>query len=706
MLPSRDSSKSRYRAYREKAKSKAAERLDPQVEAQMDRLRNKPTNRDRGFFTLLGLFWQRTSRHRPAIIFALCTLTLTTMVGLAVPASTKIALDYILTDNPGPTGIPENVREAFRISERAIAERTPLLWMLSGIVIAISAFGVLLGTLGRWQMTRVTKRLQVQFRREAFLHAIRLPLHRVHHYKTGGMSSLLREDAGASAELGFNILYNPWRAIVQLTGTLIILAFTDLRMLVGGLLLVPIVWVTHKTWIARIRPLYRDAKAARQTIDASVTESFAGIRVVRGFGRAHSEAGRFVTGQHYMTRIEILTWWWSRIVEIAWHILIPLASAAVLIYGGTQVLNKNLTIGDLMMFSTYLLMLLGPLETLTSTATTVQTNLAAFDRILSLLEEPEEFATTTDRTRPLRMLSPAKVRAEVQIENLSFAYPRSAHTGRDAGALKPLPEGGVGVGGSPASAAANPNPEATASPNIRREDVDAPTLVLHDLTLHIKAGETIALVGPSGAGKTTLCNLIARFYDPTRGRILLDGTDLRDIDIASYRRILGIVEQDVFLFDGSVAENIAYANRNATPERIQAAAQAAHAHEFIAGLERGYATLIGERGVRLSGGQKQRLAIARAILADPRILILDEATSNLDSESEQLIQRSLTQLMRERTSIVIAHRLSTIRNADRIVVLDKGRIIEVGPHEELIKKGGLYAHLLHLQVQGAEQLTA
>jgi ATP-binding cassette subfamily B protein/subfamily B ATP-binding cassette protein MsbA len=476
-------------------------------------------------------------------------------------------------------------------------------------------------------------------------------------------------------------------------------------MLVGGLLLVPIVWVTHKTWIARIRPLYRDAKAARQTIDASVTESFAGIRVVRGFGRAHSEAGRFVTGQHYMTRIEILTWWWSRIVEIAWHILIPLASAAVLIYGGTQVLNKNLTIGDLMMFSTYLLMLLGPLETLTSTATTVQTNLAAFDRILSLLEEPEEFATTTDRTRPLRMLSPAKVRAEVQIENLSFAYPRSAHTGRDAGALKPLPEGGVGVGGSPASAA-NPNPQATASLNIRREDVDAPTLVLHDLTLHIKAGETIALVGPSGAGKTTLCNLIARFYDPTRGRILLDGTDLRDIDIASYRRILGIVEQDVFLFDGSVAENIAYANRDATPERIQAAAQAAHAHEFIAGLERGYATLIGERGVRLSGGQKQRLAIARAILADPRILILDEATSNLDSESEQLIQRSLTQLMRERTSIVIAHRLSTIRNADRIVVLDKGRIIEVGPHEELIKKGGLYAHLLHLQVQGAEQLTA
>ncbi|MCA9274054.1 MAG: ATP-binding cassette domain-containing protein, partial [Phycisphaerales bacterium] len=199
-------------------------------------------------------------------------------------------------------------------------------------------------------------------------------------------------------------------------------------------------------------------------------------------------------------------------------------------------------------------------------------------------------------------------------------------------------------------------------------------------------------------GKTTLCNLVARFYDPTEGTIRLDGTNLRDIDVDSYRRLLGIVEQDVFLFDGTIAENIAYAKRDAPMEAIEHAAKLANAHEFIVETEKGYNTLIGERGVRLSGGQKQRLAIARAILADPVLLILDEATSNLDSRSEALIQRSLADLMQGRTSIVIAHRLSTIRHADVIAVLEKGRLIELGTHDELLAEGGLYAAYLKMQL--------
>jgi ATP-binding cassette subfamily B protein/subfamily B ATP-binding cassette protein MsbA len=223
-------------------------------------------------------------------------------------------------------------------------------------------------------------------------------------------------------------------------------------------------------------------------------------------------------------------------------------------------------------------------------------------------------------------------------------------------------------------------------------------LVLKGIDLEIAAGETIALFGRSGSGKTTLCNLVARFYDPTQGSIRLDGIDLRQIRRDSYRRMLGIVEQDVFLFDGTIRDNIAYAVRRADDSSVERAARLAHAHEFIVALERGYQTIVGERGVRLSGGQRQRLAIARAILADPRILILDEATSNLDSESEQFIRRSLTELMESRTSLVIAHRLSTVLHADRIVLLDDGRIRDVGTHTELMERSDEYRRVVDLQL--------
>jgi ATP-binding cassette subfamily B protein/subfamily B ATP-binding cassette protein MsbA len=314
-----------------------------------------------------------------------------------------------------------------------------------------------------------------------------------------------------------------------------------------------------------------------------------------------------------------------------------------------------------MMFSTYLLMLLGPIEALTSSATNVQTNLAALDRVLDLTQEEPEFGGRTGGKTVTRESS----QGQIDIVDVSFGYPRSERVTPDA----PI-----------------------------QESIGDP--VLRSVTLHVKPGQTVAFVGPSGSGKTTLCNLIARFYDPTRGHILFDGTDIRTIDVRSYRSLLGIVEQDVFLFDGTVAQNISYSRRDATAHQVMDAAKAANAFDFIEKLEHGFSTIIGERGVRLSGGQKQRIAIARALLADPVILILDEATSNLDSESEALIQRSLSTLMQGRTCFVIAHRLSTVRSADQIVVIEGGELIEVGSHDDLMAKSGRYAELVRIQTEG------
>ncbi len=604
-----------------------------------DKRHHSRRQRDRSSWTLVREFLGLLGGHRGSIIFSMTTLTMATILALIPPAAVKLVVDYVLTGQPLPDVFPEWIPR----------EPWPFLLRIVGVILVISLAKLFLHIWGRWHATRVTKLLQMSIRKRVFEHASRLPLHRIQELKSGGAASILRQDAGSVGDLVFGMLYNPWRAVIQLVGSFLILAWVDWRLLIGAIGIVPLVYFTHRTWINRIRPQFRRVRAQREKVDSLTTESFGGIRVVRAFGRQRAETNRIMRGNHVMGRQELYAWWWSRMIEVVWETVIPLATAGLLVYGGWRVLQDQLTMGDLMMFLVYMLMLLAPLATLAQSTAAFQNSLSGLDRVLDLLEEPLEMESDVDTN----VIKHADLVGSIEFNDVSFCYP-----GTDRFALQ-------------------------------------------NVNFKVEPGESIALVGPSGAGKTTICNLVARFYDPTSGTVFLDGANLVGFDVESYRRLTGIVEQDVFLFDGTIAENIGYANRQASDIEIRTAAKIANCTEFIDKLPHGYDTVIGERGVKLSGGQRQRLAIARAVLANPKILILDEATSNLDTESERLIQSSMEALMKNKTCFIIAHRLSTITNADRIVVLEHGRITEIGTHQSLMALAGRYHEMVIMQTNPA-----
>jgi len=491
----------------------------------------------------------------------------------------------------------------------------------------------------------VSHKVMRDLRRDLFAHLQNLSLSFYNTNKTGEIISRLTNDVkvleGAIVRGSVSLVYES----LTVLGGFIYLLYLNFRLTLFLLVIIPIIAFIVVKFNKKIRHKSKEVQSKIADVSDVIQETISAIRVVKSFGRENYEQDRFSAENQANFRATVKNSQYKAALSPLVEFTAALGFTLVLWFGGLEVMRGTMRPAELIAFFTMLITMGGPLRSVTKVNATLQTALAAAERIFATLDYDQIIKS------PPEAVELKEVQGQVTFAGVSFAY------------------------------------------NDKEE-------VLSNINLEVEPGEAVALVGPSGAGKSTLVDLIPRFYDPVAGEVLVDGQDIKTLELTSLRENIGIVPQETVLFSGTIRENIAYGNLTAGEEKIRAAAKASNSHEFISEFPAGYDTEIGERGVGLSGGQKQRIAIARALLKEPAILIFDEATSSLDAKSEELVQQALQNLMQDRTTFIIAHRLRTIINADRIIVMDQGEIVEQGDHESLLERGGLYSKLYQHQYQG------
>jgi|HubBroStandDraft_4_1064222.scaffolds.fasta_scaffold03420_2 ABC-type multidrug transport system fused ATPase/permease subunit len=606
----------------------------------------------RGLLRLLGPYRLRVSAM-------LVALVLGTAASLAPPLLAKVAIDE---------GIDRHDTRTLVLVVIAFLFSALIVWAMT------YAQTYLVGWVGQ--------RALADLRIRIFTHLQHQPIGFYESRPAGVLISRMTNDVEALESLVTDSVVTLFQAGLTLVGAVAVLLFLDVKLALLTFCVVPFV-AAASIWFRLVSAgAFRRTRETIGSITAYLQETLSGIRVVRSFGQEPHHEARFAELNTDNCDANMVTVRLNAAYFPTVEMLSGIALALIVSYGGLQALEGHITAGTVVAFVGTLSYLFEPIQQLSQLYTTYQSGMAALEKIFQLLD------VTPDLTDRAGALALERIRGEIRFEDVSFAYnPRkrsrqASPSGADSAPTETVPATVNGTGG-----------EAGASSDGAPDETQSEVKALEHIDLTIPPGQTVALVGATGAGKSTMAKLIARFYDPTSGQILVDGHDLREVSSDSLRSQMGIVPQEAFLFSGTIHENIAFGRPDAQESHIREAAAAVGAEEFIAELPNGYDTEVGERGAQLSSGQRQLLAFARALIADPRILVLDEATSNVDLHTEGRIETGLRRLLAGRTAIVIAHRLSTIRQAGRIVVLEHGRIVEQGTHDELVSAGGRYYKL-------------